>query len=169
MIEASCQSVEPYHLERDEEKNPILTQEIATDIVESYVFEEVMTGANFTIKDLQGKLVVVDFWQTWCAPCIKNFKKLQVLKNKWPNKLEIVAASPDWADKPRQIKKFITRNKFDFRFVYAGDLERKLKLGSIPYKFIIDEKGKLVQLDPEKEEKVLQGLLSNQKEGISSN
>jgi thiol-disulfide isomerase/thioredoxin len=169
MIEASCQFVEPYHLVRDEEKNPILTQEIATDIVEFYAFEEVMTGEKFTIKDLQGKLVVVDFWQTWCAPCIKNFKKLQVLKDRWPNDLEIVAASPDWADKPRHIKKFIAKNSYDFRFVYAGDLERQLKLGSIPYKFIIDEKGKLVQLDPEKEEKVLQGLLSNQKDEISSN
>jgi len=142
---ANSQLSKSYNLERDKEKNPILTNRVAQEIVDQYDFIEVSTGKTLRIKDLREKIVVVDFWQTWCAPCIKNFNTLQKAKEKWPDKIEILAASPDWADKPRQIKRFIDRNDYNFIFVYAGDLEKKLELGSIPYKFIIDSEGKLIK------------------------
>ncbi len=141
----SCQNIEPFELERDEKKNPIINKDIAEKISTEFELEEVLTGKMIKISDFEGKVVILDFWQTWCGPCLKNFKHFQKLKEKWQNKLVIIAASPDWADKPRQIKKFAKRNSYDFYFVFAGELEQKLQLGSIPFKIIYDQQGNLVK------------------------
>lgn len=152
----SCQDIETFNLERDEKKNPIINNSVAKKISKGFELEDVLTDQLHKISDFKGKVVVIDFWQTWCGPCLKNFKHFQKLKEKWGDKLVIIAASPDWADKPRQIKKFAKSKNYDFHFVMAGELEKKLQLSSIPYKIIFDSNGELVKsvsdVKPEKEE-----------------
>ena len=62
----------------------------------------------------------------------------------WPDKIEIIAASPDWADSNRKIHNFIDKHDYDFIYVRAGELEKQLSLGSIPYKIIFAPDGSLV-------------------------
>jgi len=138
----------------DEEKNPILTSEAAEQIFKSSEFEIIKEESifgrifsepeNLKLSELKGKIVVVDFWQTWCAPCLVSFKGFQRAKDKWPDKIEIIAASPDWADSDRKIRSFIRKKDYDFIYVRAGGLEEMLSLGSIPYKLIFGPDGSLI-------------------------
>jgi len=130
--------------ERDAEGNPVIDTARAQKIVDTEVFEGVKEG-KFLISEMKGKIVVLDFWQTWCAPCLESFKGFQKAKEKWPDKIEILAASPDWADKERKIRRFIRKHDYEFTFVKAYDLEKELSLSSIPYKIIFAPDGSLIQ------------------------
>ena len=130
--------------ELDEENNPILSDLYAQKIVNELEFES-LDGTTVKISDLKGKIVVLDFWQTWCGPCLVSFKGFQKAKETWPEKIEILAASPDWADGKRKIRRFIREHNYDFNFILAYDLEKKLSLSSIPYKIIFAPDGTLIK------------------------
>lgn len=152
----TCQSLPAQTgMDLDEKGNPVITEEMANKIVATAEFEIVDDGALFDrmlgeseklkLSELQGKIVVLDFWQTWCGPCLVSFKGFQKAKKTWPDKIEILAASPDWADSNRKIRNFMSKHDYDFTYVLAGDLEKELSLGSIPYKIIFDPDGTLIR------------------------
>lgn len=130
--------------ERDEKNNPIITDSYAQYITDELEFET-LDGNSVKISDLKGKIIVLDFWQTWCGPCLVSFKGFQKAKESWPDKIEILAASPDWADSKRKIRRFIRKKDYNFSFVLAYDLEKELSLASIPYKIIFAPDGTLVK------------------------
>ena len=159
----------------DEKDNPIITEDVAKKIVNTAEFEildegsvlERMFGESEYLKlsNLQGKIVVFDFWQTWCGPCLASFKGFHKAKETWPDKIEILAASPDWADGKRKIRQFNQKHNYDFNFVLAYELEKDLNLSSIPYKIIIAPDGSLItsvsgSKGPEGEFKVLEDLIN---------
>jgi hypothetical protein len=74
-----------------------------------------------------------------------SFKGFQKVKEAWPDKIEILAASPDWADSRRNIRRFIRNHDYDFIFVLGYDLEKELSLSSIPYKIIFAPDGSLIK------------------------
>lgn len=129
---------------RDGEGNPVINKEMAQKIVSAKVLEGIK-GDKFRISEMNGKIVVLDFWQTWCAPCLVSFKGFQKAKEKWPDKIEILAASPEWADSERKIRRFIRKHDYEFTFVKAYDLEKELSLSSIPYKIIFAPDGSLIK------------------------
>ncbi|WP_286770076.1 TlpA disulfide reductase family protein [Sphingobacterium sp. 40-24] len=58
-----------------------------------------------TLSDYKGKLIILDFWSTWCVPCIRNFPKLHDLQNEFGDKIKVLAVTPENTDK---ITKFFT-------------------------------------------------------------
>lgn len=130
--------------DKDISGNPILTPEFVKEVIQPMEFQSI-DGQTIKVDQLKGKIVIIDFWQTWCGPCLKGFKHLQKAREQWPDAVEILAASPDWADKKRQIKRFMKNNPYDFHFIWAGDLENQLSLKSIPYKIILAPDGSLIK------------------------
>ena len=47
------------------------------------------------IKQIKNKVVILEFWETWCGPCIQGMHHLKDLKNKFPNDLQIICVSSD--------------------------------------------------------------------------
>lgn len=48
-----------------------------------------------TLADYKGKLIILDFWATWCVPCIKNFPKLHALQNEFADKIKVLAVTQE--------------------------------------------------------------------------
>ena len=93
---------------------------------------------------LEGKVVYVDFWASWCLPCRKSFPWMQSMYDDYHSKgLEIVAVNVDIDHK--SATKFLEENQVTFPVVFdsTGDLARLYGLEAMPTSFIYGRDGKL--------------------------
>ncbi|MEA2064166.1 MAG: TlpA disulfide reductase family protein [Gemmatimonadota bacterium] len=121
--------------------NPVAKSQQAPDFT-----LELIDGGKFSLSSLRGKVVILDFWATWCPPCLKGVPEFVELYNSYRNKgLEIVGVSVDRGG-PRVVKKFIKENKVPYTNVMAemSVLDAYEVYAGIPTTFIIDREGKVV-------------------------
>jgi cytochrome c biogenesis protein CcmG, thiol:disulfide interchange protein DsbE len=100
-----------------------------------------VSGAKVSLAALQGKVVIVDFWATWCEPCKKSFPKLEELNVKYKGQLEIVAISED--DDKSGIPDFAKAHGGKFTLVWddGKELAKKWEPKNMPTTFVLDKKG----------------------------
>jgi len=109
-----------------------------------------LAGASFRLDELRGKYVLVDFWATWCAPCVVEIPRLQAAHAKYKDKgFEVVAVSLDEAKSA--VTDFVKVRKLPWRQVHNGtsngDLVEAFGVKTIPATFLIDPKGKIIRLE----------------------
>ena len=97
-----------------------------------------------SLKSLRGKVILVDFWGTFCEPCKKSFPKLQDLNTKFATSgLQIVGISEDEADDKDKIPGFA--DTYGAKFTLGWDEDKSIaksyKPQTMPSSFIIDRKG----------------------------
>ena len=96
------------------------------------------------MSDLRGKVVLVDFWGTFCEPCKKSFPKLQDLNTKYAaSGLRIVGISEDDADEKEAIPGFASTYGAKFAVGWDEDksIARSYKPQTMPTSFLIDKNG----------------------------
>lgn len=103
-------------------------------------------GKSLKLSSLKGKVVILDFWATWCPPCRKGIPDLIDLKKKYGAKgVEIIGISVDQDTKP-EVVPFIKDYGINYPVVYA-DNNVVMQYGgirAIPTSFVIDKQGKIV-------------------------
>ncbi|MBA4406223.1 hypothetical protein C0389_03015 [bacterium] len=103
-------------------------------------------GKTLKLSDLKGKVVIVDFWATWCPPCRKGIPDLIALKKKYGSKgFEIIGVSVDTETKS-EVVPFIKDYKINYPVVY-GNMNVYQQYGgirAIPTSFVIDKQGKII-------------------------
>ncbi len=103
-----------------------------------------LQGKSWTLKDLHGKVVLVNFWATWCPPCRKEMPDLDTLYKKFEDQgLVVLAISDEVAAK---VTPFIAEQKISYPILL--DPGRKVNdlfvVQGIPKSFVYDRDGKLV-------------------------
>ena len=103
-------------------------------------------GKTLKLSDLKGKVVIIDFWATWCSPCRKGIPDLIELKKKYGAKgFEIIGVSVD-TDTKNEVVPFMKEYKINYPVVY-GNMNVYQQYGgirAIPTSFVIDKQGKIV-------------------------
>ena len=103
-----------------------------------------LDGGSHRLSDYRGKVVLVNFWATWCGPCRDEMPSIQELKNKLAGKPFVVLAVN--LDEPEsRIQKFLSQMKLDFTILL--DPERKVARAwdarILPASYIIGPDGKI--------------------------
>lgn len=105
----------------------------------------------------KGKVVVLDLWSTYCAPCMREFPNLVELQKKHPKDVACISMNLNYAgirDEPpesfrEEVLAFLSKQNAYFQNVISkdpdADLFEKLDLASIPAVYVYDRKGKLVK------------------------
>lgn len=102
-------------------------------------------GNKESLKQHLGKLVYVDFWASWCAPCLQSFPFMNSLQQKYQAAgLQIIAINLDKQMDDAQI--FLNKNPAQFLILFdpAGQTPRQYGVKGMPSSYLIDRKGKLI-------------------------
>jgi len=103
-----------------------------------------LVGKNWTLSSLRGKVVLVNFWATWCPPCRKEMPDLESLYQQYEQKGLIVLAISD--EENAKVKSFIEDKKITYPILL--DPKRKVndlfQVEGIPKSFVYNREGKLV-------------------------
>jgi len=105
---------------------------------------ENLSGDKVTLSKLKGKVVLVNFWATWCGPCRRELPEFQKTYEKYRKNKKVVFLALNVDKKREVVKPFIKKNRFTFPVLY-GDSKTSIDYGaySIPYLVIIDRLGQI--------------------------
>ncbi|MEQ1438427.1 TlpA disulfide reductase family protein [Fontimonas sp. SYSU GA230001] len=98
------------------------------------------------LKQFAGKVVYVDFWASWCAPCAESFPWLNTLQDKYGSRLVVVGVNVD--ENQKDADRFLQRHPARFAILRdpKGELAAHYDIPGMPTSLILDENGALVHL-----------------------
>lgn len=129
-----------------------------------------INGENITLADFKGKVVLVDFWATWCGPCLQSIPELVRLQEQYRDSgLVILGVSMDEPDQLTdvQLQRFIDKFKMNYHVMRDDGMVSRTYFGNspaaIPTMHVVNKEGKIVDtvvgFAPGHLEKILETLL----------
>jgi len=105
-----------------------------------------LAGNDLTLEASRGKVVLLNFWATWCGPCREEIPELVALQNRYKDRLQIIGLVVD-DDDEKEIRSVIESERINYpvaladpetRFAYGG-------IAALPTVFVINAEGRVVQ------------------------
>lgn len=120
------------------------TEKVAP-IVDSGISFKDENGKIVSLSSLKGKVVFINFWATWCPPCIHEMPSINDLKKSFEGNGNIVFLMVDVDNKIAQSTAFMTKNNYDLPvYTPASDIPSDFLAGAIPTTVILDKSGEMV-------------------------
>jgi uncharacterized protein (TIGR03435 family) len=142
-----------------------MSQEVRLgDKVPSFEVIDLKTDEVKKFESDADRIILIDFWATWCGPCIAGMPHLESLQKTFPSELLVLAVSDE---SPERIKKFMVNRPFEFSFVTdkGRNLEKFFPHRLIPHSILLDKNGEVIAItSPDQiSEKTIRDLLDGQK------
>lgn len=116
-------------------------------IVENAVFAD-LDGNEVSVKDFKGKFVMIDFWESWCGPCLQVFPSLDQLREEFPDQFEVLAVTVGMNEGPEDARAFAAEHDYDFNWLYdEHGVFNRLGGQGIPFKAFVDPEGNFVKIE----------------------
>lgn len=105
-----------------------------------------LDGRPVTTAAFRGKVIIVNFWATWCPPCREEIPDLVALQEKYKDHLQIIGVSQD-SGSPDQVRRFAAEHRMNYPTLLSTPEIETLFPGiyALPTSFILDRDGKLAQ------------------------
>lgn len=128
-----------------------------------------LSGVEQSLQSLKGRIVVVNFWATYCIPCRKEMPDLAAIQNEFaPLGVQVIGVSTDDVEDRSKVLQFVRETKVNFPIWVGGSTEHMVRFGlgaALPGTVIIDRDGKITKIisgvvDPTMLRKQIESLLS---------
>ena len=105
-----------------------------------------LDGENVSLSQFKGKVVLLNFWATWCSPCKEEIPELNRLYEKMKDRNFVILAVSEDNKPPEKIKDFTREYNMKFTVLYDGSRTAAglYRLSGVPETFLIDKNGKLI-------------------------
>jgi peroxiredoxin/outer membrane lipoprotein-sorting protein len=103
-----------------------------------------LRSETVSLASLKGKAVLLNFWATWCAPCVAEMPEIEQAQRKFADKGLVVLAIND-GEEPERVKKFMEEHGYTFRVLLDRDesVGHKYSVSGLPSMFFIDREGNI--------------------------
>ncbi|MBC7777608.1 MAG: TlpA family protein disulfide reductase [Phycisphaerae bacterium] len=101
-----------------------------------------LNGQPVSLKDFAGKPIFLNFWATWCGPCVNEMPSVEKASKLFKDDIVFLAVSDE---SPALIKSYVKKNKFSFNFAHLDVTYLDVYVKVLPTTLLIDGKGQLVE------------------------
>lgn len=115
---------------------------------------ETVDGSTFDAASLAGKVTVLDFWATWCPPCIEEFPTLRKIDAKHGDAVEVVGINMDYGDdlSPEELAAWIAAQKLPGSHLHDGkswesELVERFGVVEIPFNVVVGADGEVLAIN----------------------
>jgi thiol-disulfide isomerase/thioredoxin len=121
--------------------------DLQTAVAELDAFD--LSGRHWTGTDLEGRVVLIEFWATWCAPCLRQIPVLRKLRERYgPERFEVLGVSLNSSER-RDFTAWVNRQGVAWPQVhdgraFNGRVARSFAVGALPASVLIDRRGRVV-------------------------
>jgi thiol-disulfide isomerase/thioredoxin len=126
-------------LEARPDSTELIKKQLIGKKVPKFTLEQVTSKTNFTEKDLNNQITVIEFWATWCGPCRATHQRLSQFSKENSN-IQVIAIS---SEKMELIKEYLNSTKHNFTTLRDSteSLHLFFMVTAIPYSAVIDQNG----------------------------
>ena len=128
-------------------KSSNLLLDVAKRPVPAHNFKSTrLDGSKVQLTDYKGKYVFLNFWATWCVPCVEEMPAMERLAQKLKGKPFVVVAVNMMEPLP-VVKKFVARLKLTYDIVMdeSGDMGGSYAANNLPLTYILDKQGRIIR------------------------
>ena len=108
-----------------------------------------LSGKQHSLSEWQGRVRVINFWATWCPPCLKEMPEFTALQSQYSDKgLQFLGIA---LDDPEPVKEFIATHKINYPILMGQDQGTKIAhdlgnlVDTVPFTVIVNKKGQIVK------------------------
>jgi len=116
-----------------------------TELAPNCQLTEVNRANTYDLKEYQGQVLYIDFWASWCPPCLKSFPFMDKIQKQYKDKgLKVIAINLD--EQKAQAKDFMLRTPVAFTIAFDNDgrdCAQSFNVMAMPSSYLIDKKGVL--------------------------
>jgi thiol-disulfide isomerase/thioredoxin len=100
------------------------------------------SGKEISLASLRGKVVVMDFWATWCGPCRLTMPAIEAVHKAYKDKGVVIVGINSWERNPQDAVKYMKDNGYTYALALDGDMvAADYKVEGIPTLVVVDKKG----------------------------
>jgi peroxiredoxin len=106
-----------------------------------------LDGNEVSLSQFKGKRVFLNFWATWCGPCIKEMPEIENVFNETKDS-DIVILTVNFGESHNTVKTFMDKNNYHFKVLLDSEenVAAKYNIASIPTSYFIDKDGTIVSM-----------------------
>lgn len=117
------------------------------------VVAQTLDGSEWKLRDRQGKVVLIDFWATWCGPCVAALPEMKAIYEKYKSREDFAMVGISLDRDKELLRKFCEENGISWPQIFEADkgwdnsVAKSFEIRGIPSIWVIDKGGKVVGMD----------------------